>query len=104
MRGTFYNFSATFEYKGPINDDRLSLIESVNIHELTHIVRIDGNHPLGIGLGYYDDGSDDFLINLNPDAFSIPDRVFTSDTRQSNFTVTSAVSKVVTNSVPCYWK
>ena len=72
LRGTFYNFSASFEYKGAINDDRLSLIESVEIYELTHIVRVLGNHPADTGFGYYDDGQDDFLVNLNPDAFYIP--------------------------------
>ena len=94
LRGTFNNFSATFEYKGPINDDRLSLIESVEIYELSHIVQVDGNHPSAHGLGYIDDGIGDFLANLNPDFAYIPDHVFTSDTRQSNFTVASAIDKL----------
>lgn len=99
LRGTFYNFTATFQYKGPINDDRLSLIESVEIYELAHIVRVDGNHPLAFGLGYIDDGIDDFLANLNPDAQYVPDHVFTSDTRQSNFTVASVVDKANITSI-----
>ena len=99
LRGTFNNFSATFEYKGPINDDRLSLIESVEIYELTHIVRVDSNHPSASGLGYIDDGVGDFLANLNPDYAYIPDHVFTSDPRQSNFTVSSVLNKLYVTDV-----
>jgi len=99
LRGKFSNFSATFQYKGPINDDRLSLIESVEIYELTHIVRVVGDHPLGSGLGYVDDGQDDFLTNIRPDAFYVPDHVFTSDTRQGNFTVASVVDQGVVVSI-----
>ena len=96
LRGNFYNFSATFEYKGPINDDRLSLIESVDIFELTQLVRIT-DHPAmpNGGLGYIDDGLDDFLVNVNPDAYYIPDTVFTSDTRSHNFTVSSVVDRAL---------
>ena len=94
LRGNFYNFSATFEYRGPIDDDRLSLIESVDIFELTHLVRIT-DHPAmpNGGLGYIDDGLDDFLVNVNPDAFYLPDTVFTSDTRSQNFSVSSVVDR-----------
>ena len=97
LRGNFYNFSATFEYRGPINDDRLSLVESVDIFELTHLVRITDHPamPTG-GLGYIDDGLDDFLVNVNPDAHYIPDTVFTSDTRLHNFSVSNVVDRALT--------
>lgn len=72
---------------------RLSLIEAVDIYELTHLVRVDGEHPSTYGLGYIDDGVPDFLANLNPDYRNIPDHVFTSDTRHSNFTVASVLDK-----------
>jgi hypothetical protein len=75
------------------------LIESVEIFELLHIVRVDGNHVLSQGRGYIDDGLDDFLVNINPDAYFIPDHVFTSDTQQSNLTVASVVNKFVTHSI-----
>jgi len=94
LRGNFYNFSATFEYNGPIDDDRLSLIEEVNIHELTHLVRVTGDHPaMPNSLGYIDDELDDFLVNLRPDVFYIPDTVFTSDTRSRNVSVSSIVGR-----------
>ena len=101
LRGTFKDLSVTFEYKGPIDDDRLSLIKTANIYELTHIVRVTGDHPaMPNSLGYVDDGLDDFLANVIPDAFYLPDTVFTSDTRSSNFSVAQVVdSAVVQNPV-----
>jgi hypothetical protein len=98
LRGKFNNFSATLDYNGPINDDRLSLIESIDIYELAHIVRVDGNHPSTDGLGYLDDGIGDFLVNLNPDYDYIPDHVFTSDTRQLlvNFTLLVSIKQMIT--------
>jgi Fibronectin type III domain len=91
LRGEFFNFSAKFRYQGPIDDQRLSLIDSVNIYELTHLVRVTGQHPAMPpgGLGYYDDGLDDFLVNRVLDAYYLPDTVFTSDTRGSNYSVGS---------------
>ncbi len=99
LRGKFNNFTARFQYEGPINNDKLSLVESVEIFELVHIVRVDGNHVLLEGKGYIDDGLDDFLVNINPDAYFIPDHVFTSDTQQSNLTVASVVNRSVTHSI-----
>ena len=93
LRGTFSNFSATFQYKGPIDDARLSLIESVNIFELNHMVRVTGENPAMPALGYIDDGLDDFLANVRPDTFYLPDTVFTSDSRASNYSVSSIIDK-----------
>ena len=94
LKGTFSNFSATFRYEGPIDDERLSLIEAVKIYELTHLVRVTGDHPaMPSSLGYEDDGLDDFLSNVFPDALFLPDTVFTSDTRQSNFSVSSVIDE-----------
>jgi hypothetical protein len=92
LRGKFSNFSATFEYQGVLDDDRLSLIDSVEIFELTHLVHVVGDHPaMADSPIYVDDGLDDFLVNLLPDAFYIPDTVFTSDTSDSNFSIDSVV-------------
>ena len=94
LRGRFYNFSATFEYEGPIDDDRLSLIESVEIYELLHLVRVTGDHPATgmAGLGYIDDGLDDFLINSRSDAYYLPDTVMTSDTRERSYLVSNLIN------------
>ena len=94
LRGEFFNMSATFQYLGPIDDMRLSLIESVDIFELTHLVRMTGEHPaISNNLGYVDDGLDDFLVNKNPDAFYLPDSVFTSDTRSTTLPVSSVIDQ-----------
>lgn len=95
VRGNFYNFTARFQYNGPIDDGRLSLIESVEIYELNHLVRMTGEHPrMENSFGYYtDDGLDDFLVNRNPDAFYYPDTVFTSDTRSRNFSVSHVIDQ-----------
>lgn len=85
LRGVFTNFTATYEYSGPIDDQRLSLIEDVTIYELTHLVRLVDDHPAaqlpafpydGV---YFDDGLVDFLANLRPDIDFLPDTLFTSD-------------------------
>ena len=99
LRGRFDNFSTSLLYKGPIDDERLSLIDSVEIFELSHIVRVVDDHPLGTGLGYVDDGFDDFLVNVFPDAYYIPDHVFTSDNRQGNFTVSSVIERGAITSI-----
>ena len=99
IRGKFNNFTATFQYEGPINNDKLSMIESVEIFELSHVVRVDGNHVSSQGYGYIDDGLDDFLVNINPDAYYIPDHVFTSDMQQSNLTVASVVNRSIIHSL-----
>lgn len=67
----------------------------MEIYELNHLVRITGDHPaLGSnGLGYTDDGLDDFLVNLRPDAFYVPDTVFSSDTRAGNYSVSTVLDK-----------
>ena len=77
LRGNFFNFSATFQYNGPIDDDRLSLIESVEIFELTHLVRVTGDHPaMASSLGYIDDGLDDFLVRTNKRLLPLAIRIF----------------------------
>ena len=102
LRGIFFNFSASFRYQGPIDDSRLSLIDAVKVYELTHLVRVTGEHPVMPpgGLGYLDDGLDDFLVNRLPDAFYLPDTVFTSDTRGSNYSVGSVRNRGWWNETP----
>jgi len=105
LRGRFYNFSATFEYRGPIDDDRLSLIENVTIYELAHLVRITGDHPaMPNSLGYEEDGFDDFLANTdsNRDVAGLPDTVFTSETRASSYRISTWVDQVTSVSEPEY--
>jgi hypothetical protein len=82
LQGSFTNFSASFKQVDQFGKPRLSLIKSVEIHELTHIV--DGNGPLA-------DGRPDFLVNDQPDPDFLPDTIYLSnDTTNSVAAVTNA--------------
>ncbi len=70
MQGLFVEYSATFRHLDPWNDDRLSIIKSVAIHELIHTVRADGA---------LDDGKPDFLVNAVNDSLDLPDALHLSD-------------------------
>ncbi|XP_071178470.1 uncharacterized protein [Mytilus edulis] len=82
LKGTFYNFSATFENINPLGDPQLSLFENVWYHELIHLVRLfsDGE----------DDGFDDFLVNDFVDNKGIPERVYSSANGSDVYDVMSA--------------
>ena len=70
LQGKFIDYSATFEHVDGLGDTRLSLIESVKIHELIRAVRVgSGDAP-------------DFLANDDPDPEHAPDRLYTDDGTQ----------------------
>jgi hypothetical protein len=70
LQGKFVDYSATFEHIDGMGDARLSLIESVNIHELIRSVKANaGDAP-------------DFLANDDPDAGHTPDRLYMNDGSQ----------------------
>ena len=74
LQGRFINYNATFEHVDGLGDPRLSLIDSVTMHELTHAVRVDVPE---------DDNKPDFLVNdisdekVNPS--HLPNRLYNSD-------------------------
>ncbi len=70
LQGRFVEYKATFEHIDGLGDPRLSLIDSVNIHELNHAVRVED--PA-------DDHKPDFLVNSIPDPDRYPDTLFNSD-------------------------
>ena len=71
LQGLFIDYDATFEHVTGLGDPRISLLESVEIHEMIHTVyALDGGH---------DDGSPDFLVNDVPDVNDYPDTVHYSD-------------------------
>lgn len=70
LQGKFIEYSATFEHLDSLGDARLSLIDSVNIHELTHVVRVDLPD---------DDRKPDFLVNDYADPDHLPDTLYSSD-------------------------
>ncbi len=70
LQGSFTNFSASFSQVDQFGKPRLSLIDSVEIHELNHIV--DAGGP-------FEDFRPDFLVNDVPDANFLPDTLYLSD-------------------------
>lgn len=70
LQGKFIEYSATFEHIDSLGGANLSLIDSVSIHELIHPVRADRAG---------DDAVPDFLVNDEPDAANLPDRLYLSD-------------------------
>ncbi|KAI2508644.1 Coagulation factor 5/8 C-terminal domain [Fragilaria crotonensis] len=75
LQGTFSNYNATFTYKGPLNDERLALIKSVQIYKLSRYVFIDSAAEDGRRLG---DSLPAFLIDKLPDIDRIPDTLISS--------------------------
>ena len=70
LQGQFVEYSATFRHLGTWDDDRLSIIKSVEIRELIHTVRAYGD---------WEDGKPDFLVNAVNDTLDLPDALYLSD-------------------------
>lgn len=70
LQGEFIDYSASYVHLDGLGDPRLSLIDSVEIHELIHSVRADV--PA-------DDGISDFLVNDQTDDEDLPDILYLSD-------------------------
>ncbi len=69
LQGKFIEYKATFEHVDGLGNPRLSLIDTMNIHELTHTVRVDTPS---------DDGKPDFLVNDIADDDHLPDTLYNS--------------------------
>ncbi len=89
LQGKFIEYEAKFEHVDDLGDPRLSLIDSVSIHELLHAVRMDFPD---------DDERSDFLVNDVQDNDFIPDTVYSSDgsTSAVNLAVNPVISSPVT--------
>jgi hypothetical protein len=70
LQGKFLSYNATFKHIDDLGDQRTSLIDSVDIHELIHVVRADRPG---------DDEVQDFLVNDIPDPDNLPDTLYQSD-------------------------
>jgi hypothetical protein len=88
LQGLFINYSATFEHLDGQGNPRLSLIDSVEIHEMIRLVNADGP---------FDDGKPDFLVNDLPDLRDFPDTLWLSD--GSTQRVSVVTNGVVTGTV-----
>ncbi|HZR18708.1 MAG TPA: CARDB domain-containing protein [Verrucomicrobiae bacterium] len=88
LQGSFTNFSASFSQVDQFGKPRLSLVRSVEIHELTHIVDADGT---------FEDGRADFLVNDVSDPDFLPDALYLSD--GSVVAVSAVTNAVVTGAL-----
>ena len=85
LQGKFIDYKATFEHVDGLGDPRLSLIDSVTLHELTHAVRVDVPS---------DDNKPDFLVNdirdesINPQ--HLPNKLYNSDGTIADVSVASS--------------
>ena len=70
LEGLFTDYTATFQNADVLGNPRLSPIQGVEIHEITHMVQADGA---------WDDGQPDFLV-IDPDNVnSLPNALYLSD-------------------------
>ena len=72
LQGLFVDYKATFRHLDPSGDPRLSLIKSVEIHEMIRPVRAANSEMV-------DDGLPDFLVNDSPGPLDLPDTLYLSD-------------------------
>lgn len=88
LQGKFTEYKASFTHVDGMGNPRLSLIDAVNVHELTHAVRVE--HPS-------DDRRPDFLVNDISDEGHLPDTLYNSDA--SVLPVLAYTDAVVTSSL-----
>jgi hypothetical protein len=101
LEGAFISYSATFQHVDSLGATNVSLVDSVKIHEMNHIVRITVPS---------DDGIPDFLVNDTTNVDALPNNLYSSAgpvfpviSLTNNITVTgvpSATQSNVTLSVP----
>ena len=82
LQGEFLSYSAKFTHKDDLNNPRASILDSVDIHELEHVVRV---------VDPADDNKPDFLAHDNtagdtPGSDHLPDTLWNSDSTVSPVT------------------
>jgi hypothetical protein len=90
LQGQFVDYSATFEHTDGLGDPRLSLIESVEIHELIRIVK---------ATNALNDALPDFLVNDFADDRFLPDTLYFSDASTAPVTPVTTFVNAQTPSV-----
>jgi len=94
LEGAFISYAATFQEVNALGATNISLVNSVTIHEMNHIVRITVPS---------DDGIPDFLVNDTTNIDALPNNVYSSTgpvfavTSLSNVTVTGTLSPSQSN-------
>ena len=85
LQGFFDDFKATLQHVDALGSPRLSTVKSVSIHEMTHLVRAEGE---------LEDGRANFLVNDDGDAEHLSDRLYLSN---GNTQAVTAVSSATLN-------
>jgi hypothetical protein len=88
LEGEFTNFQATFQHLDSLGGQETSLVQSVKIHEMNHVVEITCPN---------NDGIPDFLCNDTTNVDALPDDVYSSD--GNVYPVTSLTGATATGSV-----
>lgn len=88
LEGDFTNFQATFQHLDSLGGQQTSLVNSVRIHEMTHVVEITCPG---------DDHIADFLCNDTTNVDALPDDVYSSD--GNVYPVTSLTGAVAAGTV-----
>ncbi len=83
LQGKFIEYSASFQHVDVLGDERTSLLDSVTLHELTHVVRADRAG---------DDALNDFLVNDVPDVGNLPDTLWFSNGSQAPVSLATAAA------------
>jgi hypothetical protein len=83
LQGQFVDYAARFEHLDGLGDRRVSLIDTVAIHELIHLVTATGS---------FADGKVDYLVNDIPDIDDIPDTLYLSDGSRMPVATASAIT------------
>ncbi|MDB6056328.1 MAG: hypothetical protein JWO95_172, partial [Verrucomicrobiales bacterium] len=79
LQGKFIEFDASFTHVNDLGRTNTSLINSVQIHELTHKVLANRIAQYDSGAAVIDDDVPDFLVNDVPDPGNLPDVLYVSD-------------------------
>ncbi len=94
LEGAFISYAATFQEVNTLGVTNISLVNSVAIHEMNHIVRLTVPS---------DDGLPDFLVNDTTNIDALPDNVYSSTgpvfavTSLTNVTVQGTLSSSQSN-------
>ena len=91
LQGKFISYSASFEHTDALGKTNTSLIDSVDIHEMIHVINAGWvNDPSN--MPFTDDGIPDFLTNDIPDPGHLPDTIWMSDGTQAPVSQSTAVA------------
>jgi hypothetical protein len=90
LEGQFIAFAATYQHVDDFGNTNTSLINSVNLHELNHVVELTAPFP--------DDHQPDWLVNDTTNVDAPPGIVYSSD--GTTYPVTSFVTNGVTVGAP----